>query len=350
MLTGNMGLTLWDLPTDFYDHSQLANNFAAIDLHQHIPGQGRQIPTAGLLDYAVTSIKIQADAVTPDKIPNGSISQQELSKPSVGNPELFDNAVSGAKIQDGTIGASKVNSTISYVGKVEMWYRVSPSISPPIGWEICDGRPWSGVPNAMGPGLTNWTTGNMPNMINKFVLGAATTGTGTGIATPPDIGAVGGAHGKDMTHTHTVSHSHNVNSHTHPMDHTHSFGTSVDGSHGHTFAGGYIFHTRMNAFQQLISVVDYATRASQNQIARVNNLQSAYLAGWNEGAFDAAFGMDPAGAHSHTGGTSGASTASTGGGGGTTDVQTPTTSAGTLGATYDVRPAHIGLLYIMRVI
>jgi hypothetical protein len=234
-----------------------------------------------------------------------------------------------------------------------MWYRVSPSISPPIGWEIVDGRPWSSVPNAMGPGLTSWTTGNMPDMRNKFVLGAATTGTGSDDPTlPPDIGAVGGLHRRDFTHTHTVAHFHNVNTHTHPMDHTHGLIINAAGSHAHTFAGGHVVFSRQNAFQSGIAVSDYATRHDVTQLSRVNNLESLYLAGFG-GGFDPGgmAGMDASGNHAHTGSTGGASTINTGGSSAhTTDTQTPTTSAGTLGTLKDIRPEYIGILYIMRVL
>jgi hypothetical protein len=345
-ITPNMGLTAWDLGTDPYNHSQLANNFAALDQHTHVPGQGKRIPTNGIEDLAITTAKIATNAVTADKIPDASLTQQEHAKPSIGNPELFDNAVSGTKIQDGTISARKLDSTVTFVGELRAWYRVNASVQPPVGWEVADGRPWSSVTNAMGPGGTQWNTGNMPDYRNKYILGAALTGTGSGSSTPPDIGMVIGSHTVNLTHTHTVAHSHNVLAHTHSIpDHTHGVFTDVAGAHGHTFGGGFIIHTRQNAFIQGIEVRDTST------FARSNSLESLYIAGIGSGGSgDQAIGVDAGGNHSH-GGTTGTvfGSLTSGAGTSTTDVQTPTTSSGG-SATQDIRPASIGALVLMRVI
>lgn len=58
-----MGLRLWNLLGDKYSHSQLAQNFAKLDLHDHSPGRGAQIGTGGLLDGAVTIEKLAPAAV-----------------------------------------------------------------------------------------------------------------------------------------------------------------------------------------------------------------------------------------------------------------------------------------------
>lgn len=59
-----MGLRIWNLLTDLYDHSQLADNWAKVDYHDHSPGKGVQIPTDGLADGAVTGPKL-ATAIDP---------------------------------------------------------------------------------------------------------------------------------------------------------------------------------------------------------------------------------------------------------------------------------------------
>jgi hypothetical protein len=343
-LTPNMGLTAWDLGIDPYDHSQLANNFAAIDQHTHVPGQGKRIPTNGVEDLAITTSKIAADAVTPDKIPNASLTQQELAKPSVGNPELFDLSITNEKVANGTISAAKVNSTISFVGMLAHWVRVSAAVSPPVGWEVCDGRPWNTIPNAMGPGGTNWTTGNIPDFRGKYLIGAATIGTGVGPTQMPDIGQAVGSNIKDLSHTHVVNaHSHTVNAHTHIVDaHQHGGNTDAQGSHAHTFAGGFTMHSRYNAFIQGIQVRDV------NTFLRSNSLQSVYVAGFNHGNLDDPFGMDAAGSHAHNIATDfrspGTSASAPG-----TDAQAPGTS--TAGSTaLDIRPNSVGVLILMRVV
>jgi hypothetical protein len=62
--SAKMGLRIWNLLTDLYDHSQLADNWAKVDYHDHSPGKGVQVPTEGLADGAVTSAKL-ASSVDP---------------------------------------------------------------------------------------------------------------------------------------------------------------------------------------------------------------------------------------------------------------------------------------------
>lgn len=342
--TPNMSLTAWDLPTDPYDHAQLAANFTALDLHDHSPGKGRLIPSTGLSDSAVTTAKIANVNVTTGKVADGAVTQVKLAKPSVGTPELLDGSVTAAKIAAGAIDKTKLDSSVSFVGECRLWHRVDPAISPPTGWEIADGRAWSSVTNTMGPGGTNWTTGNMPDYRNKYILGAATSGTGSGTSTPPDIGQVVGSHTVNLSHSHTVNaHSHTVNAHSHTVNsHAHGGSTDAQGFHAHTFAGGLLFHSRQNAFLQGIQVKDIFNNT------RSNSLQSTYVAGFNNGTTDDAFGMDGAGSHAHNVVTDaqspGTSTATPG-----TDAQSPGTSSGG-SATQDIRPGSIGTLVIMRVI
>jgi hypothetical protein len=62
--SGKMGLRIWNLVTDLYDHAQLADNWAKVDYHDHSPGRGVQIPTEGLADNSVTAAKL-ATALDP---------------------------------------------------------------------------------------------------------------------------------------------------------------------------------------------------------------------------------------------------------------------------------------------
>lgn len=59
-----MGLRIWDALSDPYDHNQLADNWSKVDFHDHTPGRGVQIPTEGIADGAVTSVKMAA-AIDP---------------------------------------------------------------------------------------------------------------------------------------------------------------------------------------------------------------------------------------------------------------------------------------------
>lgn len=55
-----MSLRVWNLLTDLYDHAQLADNWFKVDYHDHSPGKGVQIPTEGIADAAITSVKLSA--------------------------------------------------------------------------------------------------------------------------------------------------------------------------------------------------------------------------------------------------------------------------------------------------
>ena len=105
--TSNMGLRVWDQLNDPYDHDQLANNWAKVDLHDHTPGRGIQIPTEGIADGAVTSDKISssvsfvpdADSLTTSQFVSADRNKYFGSRgkftPSVATEEVRDSAVSG---------------------------------------------------------------------------------------------------------------------------------------------------------------------------------------------------------------------------------------------------------------
>jgi hypothetical protein len=63
-----MGLKVWNLLTDPYDHSQLASNWAKVDQHDHSSGKGVQIPTGGIADGAISSAKIGEEQITASKL------------------------------------------------------------------------------------------------------------------------------------------------------------------------------------------------------------------------------------------------------------------------------------------
>lgn len=72
----NMGLAIWNLATDLYNHDQLADNFAKLDFHDHAPGRGLQIGTEGIKDGAITAAKMAEGA---NSIQNGSITPAKFA-------------------------------------------------------------------------------------------------------------------------------------------------------------------------------------------------------------------------------------------------------------------------------
>jgi len=322
-VTSNMGLVTWDQGTDPYDHAQLSSNWVAVDGHDHTPGRGRQVPSAGIADGAITSTKILDGAVVASKIPDASITQAKLANNSVGSAQIIDGSVGSAEILDGSVGVAELDPNILPLGTVIAWYRPNTGISlPGGGWEVCDGRAWSAVSNAWGV-----STGFMPDLRNRFVLGAGTTNIGTGYTQNPDIGMTGGTHSNDLTHSHTVNaHSHTVAAHSHTI--------SADGVHYH-------YYDDTNG--RLIPPATPTLPQQQSQANRGNANYQTAVPGVPE-----AFAYQD---HSHYGNTANSGNHSHGGATATATAGTDTQAPGTnsqLGVT-DNRPAYVGLLYIMRV-
>lgn len=75
----NLGLKVWDSPTDPYNSVQLADNFWRIEEHDHTPGRGRPLTAAALPDAMVTTIKLADSAVTTAKIADQAVTDAKLA-------------------------------------------------------------------------------------------------------------------------------------------------------------------------------------------------------------------------------------------------------------------------------
>lgn len=323
-ITTYMSLTAWTDSTDAYSHIELANNFLAIDGHDHSSGKGKQIVTGGLADHSVTKIK--------------------LAEPAVDTTNLFDHSVTLAKLD------VSLFSALSPLGVVQGFWR--PSGSGLVVWgnrasgslfELCDGRTIAASEHDLGVA----TSITLPNLIGRFVR----------FDVIGNVGVLGGADSLNLAHSHVVNahthqvaaHSHTVNAHSHTIpDHRH--GISADGQHHHTFMGGSNLHTRPNAFISGLTIRD------EDNFPHSNDLQSTFVSGFNSGGLDTASVMDDTGSHTHGGQTGLVSTGSLGtneSSPGTstsapaTDAQSPGTNSG-LGAS-DNRPAYFTLVPIVRV-
>lgn len=313
----NMDLTLWDDLDDPYDHNQLVQNWNKVDEHDHTASAGVQIPTGGIANDAVTNAKMAPDSVTTVEILNGTILAEDLA--------------------DGIIGIDQIDpaalAKITPLGVVVAWFRPNTGVAVPSGFRICDG-------SVVAISDHDWGGGGVtiPDLRNRFVLGAATSGTGTGAGTAPAENAVGGAHTRTFPHTHTVNshthtvtaHSHTVNAHTH-VGPAHAHGISVDGGHTH------FTHEAWRGNNNVDGVPPGSPESYVENFAFQNHGHT----------------LDAAGAHAHSGATAVAS--------GTTEASSPGTSSTALttngtGLTTesangggDIRPQFVGLLYIVKV-
>lgn len=335
----NLSLIIWDEGDDPYDHTELASNWDAVDNHDHSTGKGKRIATGGLDDNAVTNDKLAPNSVTTVEILNGTILAEDIAPGAIGleqiNPAIFER--------------------ITPLGVVVPWFRPSLSIGVPAGWALADG-------STISAGSHGWPGGGnvvLPDLRNKFVLGAAISGTGTGTESPPVENTTGGAHSRSLAHTHGVaahshtvtahshtvdSHSHTVNAHSHTVN-SHNHSVTSGGGHSHTFAGGYIPYTRKMVYG-----------------SGSNDRQAAYFNNFNAGDNAEPAPMDDAGSHNHGGSTGNATPATSSVSPGTTaaapgtslaspsttSVGLTTDSANPAGAS-DLRPAYLGMLYIVKV-
>lgn len=312
----NMNLRLWDDADDPYDHNELVTNWNKVDAHDHTAGKGKQIPTAGLADDSVTNAKLAPNSVTTVEIANGTILAEDLA--------------------DGAIGLGKIDpavfSKITPLGTVIAWFRPTGAVSIPSGWVVADG-------STVAEGDHDWGVGGVtiPDLRNKFILGAATSGTGTGPGTPPAEKAVGGNNTQTFPHTHTVAgHTHTVNSHSHTVNaHTHdgpwhAHAISADGLHSHGTSSANRGNSNVEGNKP--GVHDYPENfAFQNHQHTIS----------------------PEGVHSHGGATAGNAGTTTASAPGTSAVAPATDSVGlttnSANGGGDIRPAFVGLLYLIKV-
>jgi microcystin-dependent protein len=177
----NLGLLIWNLGSDPYNHEELAENWAKVDQHDHTPGRGSQIGTAAIVDAAVTASKIAPGVVT----------ELSLSAGQVTNDKIANDAVDGDKILDGSVTINELAPGLALpIGALINW----PGSSAPTGWLLCDGSVvsqgvYSDLYTLVG---TTYDTGGegagkfrLPDFRGRMAVGKSSTltvGTSDGVA------------------------------------------------------------------------------------------------------------------------------------------------------------------------
>lgn len=174
-----------------------------IDLHDHTPGKGTLIPTAGLEDDAVTAAKIADNAV--------------------GTAQLQASAVTTAKIADTAVTLGKLDAGVLPAGLM-MDYAGG---TVPTGWLDCDGSSLNTTTYAALFAAIGYTFGGSGTSFNiPDARGRATIGVGTGSGlTARALGATLGEETHVLTagesglpaHTHTGTTGGQSASHTHQV-------------------------------------------------------------------------------------------------------------------------------------
>lgn len=328
----NMGLSIWDRDDDPYDHIQLSINFTTLDAHDHTSGRGKRIATLAIQDLAVTTAKLADLSITTAKYANASVTNLKLADDSVNTRVIAPAGVGTTELADRSVTSIKLAEPIRPLGEVIDWWRPTGAMPIPTDWIPCDGR-------FLGPTEHNFAGGGtiqVPDLRNRFVLGAATGGTGTGPTTPPSIGQVGGSNEANLSHTHTVPHSHTGGSHTHavnPHSHTVDAHVHVNTSHSHTVdahahivgphthnvsahshgmdhihgveghshpIGGDGNHSHFVGGSFIVSRRSYIYPSAA---AGLEDRQTLYISGFNAGGASAVASISGEGTHSHGGGT-----------------------------------------------
>lgn len=310
----------------------------------------------------IPGTKISNDnALISNQIQDGAIATADIGALQVTDAKLAANSVTTAKIADLQVTGTKIADNVLPLGSVIDWYRVTSGTFVPTGWAVCDGSLWNDIDNHMGASKAKLTTGNIPNLIGKVTVGARLTvasggaggaadGTastnGNAYANAPGIGGTGGSNAAipGHGHAHTITSTLLENSHTHPITvasggaHTPTVANGVTGgggSHYHRAGGDAAFVTQLTNGNITGFLVNYRNAGYDSAFAYTNTDTVAN--------HSHSVTIDAVGNHDH-----GAS--SSAGAGHSHNI------TGTVGANntngdspVDVRPAHVGLLKIMKV-
>lgn len=360
-----MSLRVWNSATDPYDHEQLAYNWLKVDQHDHAEGRGTPIPSAGLQDGAITENKIYPGSVGSSAIANGAITTTKVADSAITTPKVAFQSITHEKVALDTIDHTQIQAgevrdqnladgAKIPVGTVINWYRPNTSTPLPAGWVECIGQSVAAAAHDFVGGGTI----TVPDMRNRFILGAATNGASSpGSSQTPAIGATGGSHTLDLAHTHGFAHHHVYTM----VSHTHGVTVSLP-DHYHQFAG--------------VGPYQFATSGGQHDVYAWPSWVPASYEAVNSGNADSDTYSDyymlkaQAG---HAG--AGANTTGRIGGNDSTGGSTNSISSASDNATYDttgsrgtpngsddgsartttdlgtkdIRPGFIGLIYLMKV-
>lgn len=263
----------------------------------------------------------------------------------------------GALASNATIPANALGDDVLPLGSVIDWYRVTTATTVPAGWAVCDGSLWNDLDNQMGSSKAKLTTGNIPNLIGKVTVGARLTTTAGGLtaadgtassngdayANAPGIGGTGGSNAIKAGHGHGFS-----------LGATGSTAnlTVTSGGTGITFSAespgttgsGYHYHSTDTYNYQFARDFNTGT-ASTGSFTRLTSGIFSYPTGYTNIIGD----------HTHTVNSHGHGFSDPGHGHGTTQSNHTHGVSGNVGPNtdgdnaVDVRPAHVGLLKIMKV-
>lgn len=176
---------------------------------------------------------ISSESLESDQIKDSEVGTSDLAASSVTTAKINNLAVTNAKIADSTLEYGKLASSIVNqlvpLGTVLDWFpqqgATGPTWGVPAGYAICNGANWNDIDNNMGSGGAKRTSGTIPNLVGKYVIGAnpsssiGAAGTHSTSAVSQTAPGISGAIGSNTTNNN--SHGHSIPSHFHEMSHWH---------------------------------------------------------------------------------------------------------------------------------
>lgn len=231
IVSPNLGLKIWSLPTDPYDSDQLAENWARVDQHDHSPGKGAQIQTASIADGSITADKIAPSAFPTVVLQDGSVTTVKLADASVTTAKYATGSVDTNALGPGSVTLPAVGSDVLPPGTIWMY---GGDVAP-AGWLLCDGSAVSrttysalysiiGIKEGSGDGINTF---NVPDLRGRMAVGKGVHG---------DVNVVGRSDAISAT-ARTPNHVHQHESPT--IDWNGSVGLKRPGPPGHAL--GYTY-------------------------------------------------------------------------------------------------------------
>jgi len=99
--TTNLLLKVWNNLSDKFNHTELAQNWAKVDAHDHTgAGKGLLIPAGALEPGAVLNTNLAADAVDTNVIVNQAITQDKIAPQNVITSHLAERGVTAGKLAE----------------------------------------------------------------------------------------------------------------------------------------------------------------------------------------------------------------------------------------------------------
>jgi hypothetical protein len=139
-ISTNLALHIWDQNNDFFSHTELADNFQKIDVHDHTgSGKGLAIPETGIANNAITAGKIKDGEVIAGKLGPSSVVSSNIKDATIQTSDIGQYQISADRL---AILPYAVAQTTAPVTTTHNAFRIIPWNSTI--WDTTTPRQWPG--------------------------------------------------------------------------------------------------------------------------------------------------------------------------------------------------------------